>query len=143
MEKVKDFLYEKESYQIRGACFSIWKKFGSAFKESVYHKALAIEFRDRQILVNDKKTINIIYKGEKVGIYRPDFVVADSIIMELKAKPFLTKEDEKQFWYYLRGSNYKLGFLVNFGSRELEIRRRIYEKARQKDTQRCSASISA
>ncbi|MDI6606606.1 MAG: GxxExxY protein [Candidatus Omnitrophota bacterium] len=137
--KVDDFLYEKESYEIRGACFEVWKRFGSAFKESVYHKALVKEFKDRNLSFTSEKAIDVIYKDEKVGIYRPDFIVSDTIIVELKVKPFLTKEDERQFWYYLTGSNYKLGFLINFGSKQLEIRRRIYEKAREKNFQRESA----
>jgi hypothetical protein len=32
---VKDFLYEKESYDIRGACFDVWKQFKGMFKESI------------------------------------------------------------------------------------------------------------
>lgn len=143
MKKVDDFLYENESYQIRGACFEVWKRFGSVFKESVYHKALVKEFKDRGVLFTDEKAIGVVYKGEKVGVYIPDFIVADKIIIELKVKPFLAKEDERQIWYYLRGSNYKLGFLVNFGSDKLEIRRRVYESARSRDYQRSSASISA
>lgn len=79
---------------------------------------------------------DVIYKNEKAGIYRPDFIVSDTIIVELKVKPFLAREDERQFWYYLKGSNCKLGFLVNFGSKQLEIQRRIYEKAREKEFQR-------
>lgn len=34
MNKVKDFLYERESFEIRGACFNVWNALGSAFKES-------------------------------------------------------------------------------------------------------------
>lgn len=132
MRKVNDFLYEKESYQIRGACFEVWKQLGSAYKESIYHKALAKEFEERNLSFSDEKTIDVIYKGKKVGVYRPDFIVADNIILEIKVKPHLTKEDERQFWYYLRGSNYKLGFLINFGSKKLEIKRRIYDRAREK-----------
>lgn len=40
-------LYEEESYKIRGACFELWKQFGSAFKEKVVEKALAREFKER------------------------------------------------------------------------------------------------
>ena len=132
MKRVNDFLYERESYKIRGACFEVWKELGSGYKESIYHKALAKEFKERKIPFEDEKSINVIYKGEKVGVYRPDFIISNAIIVEIKATPFLAKEDEKRFWHYLRGSEFKLGFLINFGSKKLEIRRRIYDKARAK-----------
>lgn len=132
MRKVDDFLYEKESYQIRGACFEVWKELGSGYKESVYHKALTKEFKEKKLAFKDEKAINVIYKGEKVGLYRPDFIVANAIILEIKAVPFIAKEEEKRFWHYLRGAEYRLGFLINFGSKKLEIKRRIYDKARSK-----------
>ncbi|MCK9614599.1 MAG: GxxExxY protein [Candidatus Omnitrophica bacterium] len=123
-------LYEEESYQIRGACFEVWNHFGSAFKEGIIQKALVKEFKERNLSVEQQKQINILYKGEKVGSYVPDFVINDKIIMEIKVKPMLLQEDKKQFWYYLRGSNYKLGFLINFGTKKLEIVRRVYDFAR-------------
>ncbi|MBP9686775.1 MAG: hypothetical protein KBD66_03170 [Candidatus Doudnabacteria bacterium] len=42
----------------------------------------------------------------------------------------MTSEDRRQFWFYLKGSEYKLGLLINFGPKKLEIFRRIYDKAR-------------
>lgn len=60
----------------------------------------------------------------------PDIIVNDEILIELKVKPVVAREGERQFWYYLRGSNYKLGFLINFGSNKLEIKRRVYDSAR-------------
>lgn len=132
MVKVNDFLYEKESYAIRGAAFEVWKQFGGAFKESVVERALCKELNDRGLKVESQRMIDISYKGVSVGHYRPDLTVNDSIIIELKAKFFLMKEDDRQFWYYLRGSDYKLGFLINFGSTKLEIKRRVYDKARQR-----------
>lgn len=131
-------LYEEESYQIRGACFEVWGHFGSAFKEGIIQKALAKEFKERGLSIEQQKRINIFYKGEKIGVYVPDFVINDKIIMEIKVKPMLIQEDKKQFWYYLRGSDYKLGLLVNFGTRKLEITRRVYDLARL-DTSRPSA----
>ena len=125
-------LYEEESYQIRGACFEVWKQFGSAYKESVICKALLLEFKEMDLIVEQQKRIDVFYKEDKVGVYIPDFVINDKIIVEIKVKPFIIQEDKKQFWYYLRGSPYMLGFLVNFGTRKLEIVRRVYEKARMK-----------
>jgi GxxExxY protein len=124
-------LYEKESYEIRGACFEVWKKFGSAFKETVVEKALAKELALRSISFVRQKRIKIFYKGENVGVYVPDFVVAEKIILEIKVKPCIVHGDIKQFWYYLRGSEYRLGFLVNFGTEKLDFIRRVYDIARK------------
>ncbi len=131
-------LYEDESYKIRGACFEVWKQFGSAFKEKIVEKALAKEFKEKGLPIECQKRIDVLYKGEKVGVYVPDFVVSGKIIIEIKVKPVLIQEDKKQFWYYLRGSYYRLGFLVNFGTKNLEIVRRVYDSAR-KDVLRNSA----
>lgn len=128
-----DFLYEHETYLIRRACFKIWKEFGGAFKESVVDMALDKELRDLGLRVESQKRIDILYKGEKVGTYIPDKIVNDIILIELKCEPYLTNEDERQFWLYLKGSQYKLGLLINFGSKRLEIKRRIYDKARKHD----------
>lgn len=127
----EQLLYKKESYQIRGACFAVWKEFGGAFKESVIDRALSKEFKVRGLKVDSQKRIPIFYHDEQVGVYVPDFILQDKILIELKCKPYLTKGDERQFWLYLRGSHYKLGFLINFGSRKLEIKRRVYDKARE------------
>ncbi|MDD5222742.1 MAG: GxxExxY protein [bacterium] len=132
MENKKDFLYEKETYEIRGACFAVWKEFAGAFKESIVDKALIKELRDRGLKVENQKRIDVYFKGEKVGTYIPDQIVNEKILIELKCKPFLAKEDERQFWYYLKASKYKLGLLINFGPKKLDIKRRIYDQARNK-----------
>jgi len=123
-------LYEEESYKIRGACFTVWKEFGSAFKETVVERALSREFREKGLLIDRQKHIDIYYKNEKMGTYIPDFIIDNKVIVEIKVKPILIQQDRKQFWYYLRGSSYKLGFLVNFGTKNLEIVRRVYDSAR-------------
>jgi len=127
-----DFLYKKQTYKIRGACFKIWKEFGGAFKESIIDKALTEELLKNGLTVEDQKRIDIYYNNKKVGTYIPDKIIDSIILLELKCKPFITKEDKKQFWHYLKASSYKLGLLINFGSKNLEIHRRIYDKARDK-----------
>lgn len=131
MKKVQDFLYEQESYQIRGACFTVWNTLGSAFKESAIDKALTKEIEKRGLQVEDQKRLAIMYDGEKIGTYIPDKVIEEKIILELKRKAFLTKQDTHNFWNYLRGSEYKLGFLVNFGDDKLEIKRVVYDQTRK------------
>ena len=132
MNKVKDFLYEKESYEIRGACFDVWKNFGGAFKESVIDKSLTVALENRGLKVDNQKRIDIYFENKKVGTYVPDKIVNDCILLELKAKQFITKQDIDQFWKYLKGSKYKLGFLINFGPDKLTIKRIVYDIARKK-----------
>ncbi|MEK7161565.1 MAG: GxxExxY protein, partial [Patescibacteria group bacterium] len=132
VNKVQDFLYEKESFAIRGACFEVWKQFKGMFKESVIDKALTIALQDKGLHVESQKRIDIYFRGQKVGTYVPDKVVEDKILMELKSKEFVTKQDLETFWNYLKGSEYKLGFFINFSPTKLEIKRVVYDSARSK-----------
>lgn len=118
------------SYQIQGACYKIWKEFGNAFKESIIQNALTQELAKYQLVLEVQKRVEVFYEGKKVGVYVPDIVVNQIILIELKRKPYLTKQDEQQFWYYLKATPYKVGYLINFSDNGLEIKRRIYDKAR-------------
>ena len=82
---------------------------------------------------NRERKIKIYYTGEDIGTYTPDFIINKAILIELKAKPRLVQDDIKQFWQYLKGSRYRLGFLINFGSNDgVKIIRRVYDTARLK-----------
>ena len=130
--KNPDLLYPDLSYRIVGAIYEVWRKLGPAFKESVYQKALEEEFKSRNIRFTSQRQIPIFYKKKKIGVYIPDFIVDDKILLEIKHVPKITFKEKKQVWYYLKGSKYKLLLLVNFGGRKLEIVRRVYDRAREK-----------
>jgi len=125
-------IYEKESYLIRGACFDLYKELGNGHKESVYQKGLSILLKEKDMDVEREKRIPVTINGKSLGNYTPDFVINNSILLETKAKPNLTVQDKKQFWHYLKVTDYKLGFLVNFGKAGgVQIIRRIYDEARK------------
>jgi len=68
----------------------------------------------------------VLYKGEKLGRKRADFVVGDKsgdVMIEIKAKAVLEEVDFVQALSYLKASGYKVGLLLNFGSKHLEIKR--------------------
>jgi len=129
---MNNLLQENITYDIRGACFAVWKVFAGAFKEKVAERALVIELRKRGRKVETQKKIAILYEQENVGYYMPDVIVDDAVLVEIKSKEFLTAEDYDQFWKYLKGSEYKVGLLVNFGAKKLEIKRVVYDSAREK-----------
>jgi GxxExxY protein len=121
-------LYEEESYKIRGACFKVYNSLGGGIKEIIIQKALYKELTNCGFELDKQKRIDVVYENERIGVYIPDLVVNNKIMIELKSKPFITKEDKKQFWGYLKGSKYQLGFLINFGPSKLIIKRFIYDK---------------
>ena len=119
----KELLYEDLTYKIRGAIFKVYNALGFGHKESAYQKALELELIKEGITIESQKNIALLYDGEKVGFYKPDIVVEEKIIIELKSSDFLTKNDKTQVLHYLRGSDYKLALLINFGSPKLQIER--------------------
>ena len=130
--RVEDFLYEKETYLIRGGCFEVWKEFKGMFKEKIIERALVIAIKNKGLKVETQKRIDIYFQGEKIGSYVPDIIVDNKILIELKSKPFITKQDQEQFWKYLKGSQYKLGLLINFSPTNLQIKRIAFDTARNK-----------
>jgi GxxExxY protein len=70
--------------------------------------------------------MDVLYKGERVGRKRVDFVIGsglESVLLEIKAKASLEDVDFVQSLSYLKASGYKVGLLLNFGARHLEIKR--------------------
>lgn len=123
----KNFLYGDLTYRVRRAIFNVYNTLGYGHRESIYQKALVKEFTTLAIPYEEEKPLSVYYNQEKVGTYRPDFLVDDRVVVEIKAVPYVTKEMEKQLVYYLRGTSYKLGMLANFGGSKLAIKRLIWD----------------
>lgn len=135
-----ELLYRQESYKIRGIVFEIYRTLGSGHKEKVYQEAFYYGLLRQGFAVEKQKRISIYYLDKKIGSYIPDLIINDKILIELKAKPNLFKQDIEQFWHYLKNSHYKLGLLINFGyPKGAEIIRRVYDKARQGSVSASSA----
>ena len=118
-------LYKDLSYNIVGCFYKVFNNLGPGHKEEIYHKALKIEFSIQNIKCDSKKRLKIEYEGKELGYYQPDFIIEDKVIIEIKSVLVMPKVFEKQLFYYLRASNYRLGYLVNFGADKIEIKRRI------------------
>lgn len=130
MNANKKLLYKDLAYKIVGCFYDVYNELGPAHKENIYHEALKITFTEQKIQFKDRPRLKIKFKGKDIGVYEPDFIIEDKIIVEIKSLLNLPKVVEKQLYYYLRGTKYKLGYLVNFGNERIDIRRRVYELAR-------------
>ncbi|VAX31074.1 hypothetical protein MNBD_NITROSPIRAE03-1958 [hydrothermal vent metagenome] len=121
-----EYIFENLTYKVIGVLYEVHKELGSVHKEIIYHKAIAIELAEKEIPFVEEKPIDVRYKGKKVGVYRPDFVIDDKVVLEVKVAPAITKAIRDQVYYYVKGTSYKLVLLANFGTSKVGIKRLIY-----------------
>ncbi|HEY4326448.1 MAG TPA: GxxExxY protein [Mucilaginibacter sp.] len=122
-----DILFKEESYKIIGACFEIHNILGHGFKEAVYKDALELELIKLKIPFVREKPFRIIYKEQKLKhSYIADFVVFDSIILEIKIGNYIGDPFMKQTLNYLKASGLRLGIVISFGKPSLESQRVIF-----------------
>jgi GxxExxY protein len=114
------------SSQVIGAAQQVSSILGCGFLEKVYENALVVELRSRGVEVSQQSGIAVRYKREIVGEYFADLLVADQIIVELKAVKALDNIHEAQCMNYLRASGLPLCLLMNFSRPRLDVRRFIY-----------------
>jgi len=94
----------------------IHTRLGPGLLESVYESVLAYELQKRGLSVKKQVPIPIQYDNMRFTIgFRADLVIDDKVILELKSVEGVTKTHKKQLLTYLRLSNKKLGYLLNFG----------------------------
>jgi GxxExxY protein len=103
------------SHAIIGAAVEVQRVLGVGLLESAYAAALAIELAEREIGFQREVPITAQYKGRDIGLtYRADFIVEDSVILEVKAVDALAEIHRAQLLSYLRLAGLKLGLLLNF-----------------------------
>lgn len=109
-------IHEKETYEILGACFEVYKVKGCGFLEAVYQECLEIEFGLRGVPAEALVPLPLTYKGRPLQKhYEADFICYDTVLVELKAVSVLTDEHRAQVQNYLHATGLKVGLLVNFG----------------------------
>src|ERR1700761_4279705 len=122
-----DILFKEESYKIIGACFEVHKILGHGFKEAVYKDALELELNKLNIPFSREKPYSIFYKEQKLKhFFVADFVVYDTIILEIKIGNYIGDPYLKQTLNYLKASGLRLGIVINFGTPSLEYQRVIF-----------------
>lgn len=97
---------------------------GTGFAESVYQNALALEMTHGGIAFEREVKLQVRYRGEVVGVYRADLVVAGVLIVELKAVQALLPEHGVQVVNYLAATGLEQALLLNFGAKSLQIKKK-------------------
>jgi GxxExxY protein len=109
--------------RIIGCAFQVSNTLGCGFLEKVYENALVHELRKNGLAALAQQPLNVYYDGILVGEFFADIVVADVILLELKA----TKDHDDLFTAqclnYLNATGKPICLLLNFGKPRLEIKR--------------------
>jgi GxxExxY protein len=113
--------------EIISAFYAVYNELGYGFVESVYVRALAIELFQRRMNVAREVPVTVYYKGVTVGTYRADLVVADTVVVDVKAGEQPADTDRPQLINYLRSSGKEVGLLLHFGPKAI-LKRVIHTK---------------
>ena len=107
---------------IIGCALTVANTLGLGFLEKVYENALASELRKAGIAVAQQHSVVVLYDGAVVGEYAVDLLVADSVVVELKAVMALNDVHRAQCVNYLKATGFRMCLLLNFGGPRLEIK---------------------
>jgi GxxExxY protein len=106
---------------IIGAAIKVHRALGPGLLESAYEACLAFELIEKGYMFKQQKPLPVVYRQVKLDCgYRLDFLVEDSVVVELKAIERLTPIHKAQLLSYLKLSGCKVGLLINFNVKILK-----------------------
>ena len=131
----KKILYKELSYKLNGLLFKTHKELGRFCRERQYADFFESLLKDNNLSYKKEFEItkfnSISPKGNRV-----DFFIENAIIVDFKAKSFITTEDYIQMQRYLQSSNIELGIIVNFRTKYLKPKRVLnYSLYKHKDSE--------
>ena len=124
-------LHPELSYKIVGILFDVHNNLGRFRNEQQYSDAIGLELKKLNIPYKREHHLYKSFEGERDNRNIVDFIINEKIVIEVKAKRALLKEDYFQIKRYLISSNYELGLLVNFRTKYLAPKRILNQQ--QKD----------
>ena len=111
------------TYRIIGCAMKVHSTLGSGFQETIYQRCLAIEMSRAGLSFGREVEKSIFYDGIPVGSRRADFVVANQVVVELKALTALEDVHIAQARNYVVAYGFDVGLLINFGAKSLDYKR--------------------
>lgn len=116
--------FEDVTYRIIGAAMAVHNELGPGLKESMYHRALGMELEKKGLPFELERDVEVLVDGVRIGLLYLDLLVAESVVVEVKAfSQMLTDEEKAQVITYLGATGLPVGLLINFGRRYLEYKR--------------------
>jgi|SRR5690242_17540480 GxxExxY protein len=118
-----ELLHRELTEQIIGIFYEVYNEVGAGFLEKVVQSAMLIALRAAGLTVVERSSYTVFFRGEIIGEFWPDIVINDVVLVEIKSKSAVTKQDEAQAINYLRVSPLEVALILNFGPTPNVVRR--------------------
>ncbi len=105
--------------KIIGLAINVHRELGPGLLEATYEAAFCMELEAAGLRFRRQVVVPAFYKGRRIGAYRIDVIVEDSVVVEIKSAERLDPVFSAQLLTYLRVTAKKVGLLINFNSKLL------------------------
>src|SRR3954471_837330 len=116
-------LLKDEVFQIVGCAIDVLNTLGHGLLEKPYQNALVVEFGLREIPFRQQPAFDVLYKGQKVGVFVPDLIAFHSVVVDAKVIDRITDHERGLMLNYLHITRLRVGVILNFKYRKLEWER--------------------
>lgn len=117
-------IHEELTYSVRGVLMAVHRELKPGLQEHFYQDAVEIGLQEARIPFEAQRNLEVIYEGERVGLYSPDFCIDGlKVILELKVASAITPLHKAQALSYLKVTDADLALVANFGAPSLEVER--------------------
>ena len=113
------YLHDPLTERIIGCAITVHRALGHGLVEATYEEALCIELGCDGLRFSRQVGVPITYRGRLIGEYRPDLVVEEAIVVEIKSVDRLIGLHQAQILAYMRILGLPVGLLLNFNGETL------------------------
>ena len=114
---------KEEVFQIIGCAIEVLNALGHGLVEKPYENALAVEFGLKNVPFRQQPLFDVLYKGHKVGLFIPDLIAFDTVVVDTKVIDRITDHERGLMLNYLWITNLRVGVILNFKHTKLEWER--------------------
>jgi len=116
-------LFKEEVFRIVGCAIEVLNTLGHGLVEKPYENALVVEFGLQKIPFQQQPAFDILYKGQRVGLFVPDLIAFDAVVVDTKVIETVTDHERGLMLNYLRTTKLRAGVILNFKRSKLEWER--------------------
>ena len=121
--KAEKLLLKDEVFRVIGCAIEVLNTLGHGLVEKPYENALVVEFLLPKIPFRQQPLFDVLYKGHKIGLFVPDLIAFDSLVVDTKIIDQITDHERGLMLNYLRITGLRVGVILNFKHSKLEWQR--------------------